>query len=232
MGMHDNQALHKIPLETTQRDFTGDLTLAQKQELTADFEDENRLRITFLNHAHIHVTIRREDLFESNAQVIVNAANTYLGGGGGIDGAIHSKGGSAYAHAHYQLQTLYRARFIEGHAAMLCSGQLKEDYRIENVIVVAGPQGAATGAKESQLYACYLNALVLADKQGKQSIAFPSISTGIFGFPQDRAAAISLKAIYDFLEQNPKTVLKTISIHHLPISSIEHLEKYQTALSS
>lgn len=230
--MHDNQALHKIPLENTQRDFTGDLMKAQKQELTADFEDENTLRITFLHHAHIHVTIRREDLFESHAQVIVNAANTHLGGGGGIDGAIHSKGGSEYAQAHYQLQTLYRAHYVEGHAAMLSSGRLKEDYHIENIIVVAGPQGNATNSKESQLYSCYFNALVLADRQGKQSIAFPSISTGIFGFPQDRAAAISLKAIYDFLEQSPDTMLKTISIHHLPTSPITHLERYKAALIS
>lgn len=225
--MHQNAFQHMIPLENVLRDFTGDLTPLQKTELTSTFIDENTLSITFLHHPEIALTVRRQDIFDSHAQVIVNAANTHLGGGGGIDGAIHRQGGADYAHAHHQLQRLYHAHYVEGHAAMLPSGSLKEKYHIENVIVVAGPQGAATPGKETALYSCYFNALVLADRQGKQSIAFPSISTGLFGFSKDRAAAISLKALYDFIEAHPNTCLKTLSIHYLPSDPITGLELYQ-----
>ena len=166
----------------------------------------------------------------SKAQVVVNAANTHLGGGGGIDGAIHRQGGAEYAKAHRELQALFKAHYIEGHAAMIGSGSLKEKYNIENVIVVAGPQGAASPSKETELYSCYFNALVLADEQNKTSIAFPSISTGIFGFPKDRAAAISLKAIHDFLDKHPNTRLKTISIHYLPDDPITNLEIYRAQI--
>lgn len=230
--MHQHPFETMIPLETMLRDFTGDLTPLQKADLTASFVDENTLSMTFLQHSNIHLTIRRQDIFASNAQVIVNAANTHLGGGGGIDGAIHRKGGVEYANAHRQLQALYHAHYVEGHAAMLASGALKANAHIDNVIVVAGPQGSATPSKETQLYSCYLNALLLAEGQGKQSIAFPSISTGIFGFPKNRAAAVSLKAIYDFVEAYPNTGLTTISIHYLPSDPITDLKVYQAHVLS
>jgi len=208
--------------------FTGDLTKLQKAELTSYFVDDYTLIITLQKHPEINLTIRRQDIFTSKAQVIVNAANTNLGGGGGIDGAIHRQGGAEYANAHRALQTVYQARYKEGHAAMIGSGSLKEKYNIENVIVVAGPQGAASPSKETELYSCYFNTLVLAAEQNKTSVAFPSISTGIFGFPKDRAAAVSMKAIQDFVDKYPNTQLKTISIHFLPNDPITNLEIYRT----
>ena len=107
---------------------------------------------------------------------------------------------------------------------------LIQKYNIENVIVVAGPQGVTTPSKEAELYSCYFNTLLLADKQNKTSIAFPSISTGIFGFPKDRAAAISLKAIQDFVDKHPNTQLKTISIHYLPNDPISDLEIFRAQI--
>jgi O-acetyl-ADP-ribose deacetylase len=211
------------------REYPADLSSKEKSNIEAIFIDDNTLKIGFQQLPTLSVTIRRQNIFTSGAQVIVNAANVHLGGGGGIDGAIHAKGGKDYAEAHRELQKEYHAEYVSGHAAMIDSGGLKEAYKIENVIVVAGPQGASNSDKESQLYSCYYNSLVLAQDQGKSSVAFPSISTGIFGFPKDRAASISLKAISDFIRNNPNTTLKNISIHFLPSEPKTYLETYQKA---
>jgi O-acetyl-ADP-ribose deacetylase (regulator of RNase III) len=196
-------------------------------ELTAKFQDDFRLNI---EGSGFDISIRREDLFASKAQVIVNAANTHLGGGGGIDGAIHARGGSDYVNAHAQLKRYYKSSYVEGHAAMIESGALKQKDKIDWVIVVAGPAGASTPKKEDQLYSCYFNSLMLAHEKGLTSIAFPSISTGLFGFPLDRGAAVSLQAIRDFAQQYPTSQLKTISIHFLPSEPKTFLEVYAAVL--
>jgi len=207
------------------RAYTGDLTESQKSEIESVM-GKSTLKINFKKFPLFAVTIRLEDLFNSKAKVIVNAANTHLGGGGGIDGAIHRKGGSEYKKAHSALQQLHNSNYPSGAATLIGSGSLEKEYRIEGVIVVAGPQGDSDPKKENELYSCYYNSLLVADQAGKESIAFPSISTGLFRFPQKRAAAISLKAIYDFVNENPNTNLKTISIHFLPNESAENLENY------
>lgn len=210
--------------------FTGDLTPQEKLNIVTDYSDDRtQLAISFAQSPAISVSIRRQDMFESGAEVIVNAANTHLGGGGGIDGAIHSKGGSLYAEAHKRLKTLYASNYIQGHAAMIESGALQSKYQIDHVIVVAGPQGKSNPLKEDELYSCYYNSLLLAASQGIKSIAFSSISTGLFGFPKERAAPVSLKAIYDFIEKHPDTTLTTISIHFLPSEPERELETYEKA---
>lgn len=229
------------PIQTAEskvvREYSGDLTAAEKASLKSGdinnsiLDNTSTLRIFFEQAPGIHFTIRKENMFTCKAKVIVNAANTGLGGGAGIDGAIHIEGGSDYATAHRELQKVYSANYVLGHAAMIRSGDLKEKYKIDNVIVIAGPQGDATAEKEDELYSCYYNSLVLASGQNKESIAFPSISTGLFRFPKERAAHISLKAVFDFVNQYPNTTLKTISIHFLPKEDISNLEIYQRALS-
>lgn len=213
------------------RPYPGDLTELEKAHVQGTMLDEYALAITFQHHPAFELTIRRQDIFHSGAQVIVNAANTHLGGGGGIDGAIYRHGGADYANAHHALQQLYRAHYVQGHAAMIESGSLKQGHRIDNVIVVAGPQGSASPEKESELYSCYFNSLLLAHSQRKTSLAFPSISTGIFGFPKDKAASVSLKAVSDFIQQYPDTPLKTVSIHFLPSDPLADLETYLAAVS-
>jgi len=144
--------------------------------------------------------------------------------GAAVDGDIHKKGGGdggPYEKAHDALRMHYNGNFKEGFASMIDSGENLKKIKIENVIVVAGPKGIPKGVgtytttqdTENRLYSCYLNSLLLADKQGAKSIAFPSISTGIFGFPGDRAAAISLRAMQDFISMRPKTQLLNISIY-------------------
>ena len=200
-----------------------------KGELTAKFQDDYRLNI---EGSGFDISIRRQDLFASQAQAIVNAANTHLGGGGGIDGAIHTRGGADYAKAHAQLKTLYQGSYVEGHAAMIESGALKQKDNIDWVIVVAGPYVASTKIKEDQLYSCYFNSLMLAHEQGLTSVAFPSISTGLFGFPLDRGALVSLQAIRDFIQQYPASQLKTISIHFRESEPKDFLDQYAAILLS
>lgn len=189
--------------------YPGDLV----QPGFAPKREGNSLQINI--NPTFNVTIRNQDIFVSGANVIVNAANTHLGGGGGIDGLIHDRGGESYATAHRELQTKYNSSYVEGHASIIQSGMLKDKYVIERVIVVAGPQGESTQEKENQLYSCYYNSLLLAHSNMIKSIAFPAISTGIFGFPMDRAAHISLRAISDFIKYHPDSTVKTISIHFL-----------------
>jgi|GEM_PF-1358965 len=222
----------EIPVLEKIYPYEADLTPLQKAELQTKFLDDDTLEISYPQAPNFHVTIRRQDLFASGAQVIVNAANTHLGGGRGIDGAIHAKGGSAYAKAHKDLQTKYNSNYTEGYAAMIDSGSLKKDYSIDHVIVVAGPQGKdITKEKEQALYSCYYNSLLLAETNHIKRLAFPSISTGIFSFPKEKAASIAVKAIYDFITNNPKANLTTISIHFLANAPKSDLEIYQQATS-
>ncbi|MEI8301619.1 MAG: macro domain-containing protein [Chlamydiota bacterium] len=166
--------------------------------------------------------IRRDSILDINAQVIVNAANTQLTKGGGIDGLIHEKGGQAYASEHTKLSKAYQQNYPEGYATMLSSGDLatKVNSTITNVIVVAGPQSDDPDY-ETKLYNCYRNSLELAHKQGKTSIAFPSISTGIFGGDMNKSAEVAVKAVSDFMLAHPDTELKTISIHGYAVNDAD-----------
>ncbi|MBA2368014.1 MAG: macro domain-containing protein [Candidatus Protochlamydia sp.] len=212
------------------RSYPGDLTVQQKNSMRMERIDNHKVQILFNGNPAIQVTIRRQNMFQSGAQVIINAANTTLTRGGGIDGAIHDAAGGSYAQAHSQLQAEYgglgRADFTRGFAAMIQSGELKAKHRIERVIAVAGPMHASTPENDAALYSCYYNSLVLADSENIFSLAFPSISTGIFRFPKERAAAISLRALYDFIEDHPNTTLLQISIHFLENEPYENLQNY------
>lgn len=193
------------------RNYPGDLTEEQKK----GFRIEEKAQQLHMTYREKNIFIIQGDIFASGATAIVNAANTHLGGGGGIDGLIHQYGGKDYKTAHTKLREMYRGQYTCGHAAMISSGDLcKKGF--EHVIVVAGPQPPVTQATSNALYSCYYNSLVLADQQKIEKIAFPSISTGIFKYPPDEAAAVSLRAITDFITKHPNTPTKTISIHFLP----------------
>lgn len=189
-----------------------------------------RVNLTLQTRDDFNISIRNQNIFKSSAKVIVNAANSHLNGGGGIDGAIHSNGGPSYKKGQLVLRALYDANYTSGHAALIPSGELKEKFKIESVIVVNGPAAKkATHDNRARLYSCYFNSLVLADAKKVESIAFPAISTGIFGYPKDEAAEISLRAIYNFAIQNPNTTVKTISIH---FQDDEGPKFYERALNS
>lgn len=190
-----------------------------KKETTPPSSQQKRL---FSNEfSNVEVTVRQQDIFNSGAVAIVNAANPHLqlSGNSGINGAIIKQGGKDYCAAHTALHKKHPKGFPRGDAALLPSGDLKQN-GIQHVIVVAGPdmkKGSSTRpiTKEDrdQLYNCYYNSLLLANEQGIASIAFPAISTGAYKFDCKEAAEISKLAIKDFLSNCPNTSVKTISIH-------------------
>ena len=128
------------------------------------------------------------DLTLLNVDAIVNAANSTLMGGGGVDGAIHRAGGpSILAECRDIRRRLYPSGLPTGKAVLTGAGRLP----CRHVIHTVGPvwQGGGAG-EEALLRDAYRNSLTLAEETGIGSLAFPAISTGVYGYPPDKAAAV------------------------------------------
>ncbi|HWN10007.1 MAG TPA: O-acetyl-ADP-ribose deacetylase [Pyrinomonadaceae bacterium] len=140
------------------------------------------------------------DITRESVDAIVNAANSSLLGGGGVDGAIHRAGGPAILEACREIRrTRYPPGLPAGEAVLTTAGELPAQYVIHTV----GPIYGSAGGREAELLAaCYENSLRLAETNSLRSIAFPAISTGVFGYPQNEAARVSSRAIFDFLTAN------------------------------
>lgn len=145
------------------------------------------------------VVIAVADITRQDVDAIVNAANASLLGGGGVDGAIHRGGGPAILEACREIRrTEYPEGLPTGEAVITTAGNLLA----RHVIHTVGPiYGRHAGREAELLAACYRNSLELAQAHALTSIAFPSISTGAFGYPQAEAAAVSSQAITEFLER-------------------------------
>ena len=137
------------------------------------------------------------DITQQDVTAIVNAANSSLLGGGGVDGAIHSAGGPKILEECKQIRkTTYPDGLPTGQAVLTTGGNLPAKYVIHTV----GPIYGRDPARESELLAaCYQNSLNLAYQNAVSTIAFPSISTGVFGYPKPEAAKIASAAIREFL---------------------------------
>lgn len=136
------------------------------------------------------------DITTLKVDAIVNAANSSLLGGGGVDGAIHRKGGSDILDECRVIRAK-QGKCKTGEAVITTAGKLPAKFVIHTV----GPvfNGGDRQEIEEQLLAnCYLNSLQLALEQNIKTIAFPNISTGIFRFPKDLAAKIAIKAVNGF----------------------------------
>ena len=141
------------------------------------------------------------DVTRQNVDAVVNAANATLLGGGGVDGAIHDAGGSAILEECRQIRrTRYPHGLPTGEAVITTGGNLPA----KNVIHTVGPIYGRKPKEQALLLAnCYKNSIALAAQNQLNSIAFPSISTGAFGYPREEAAAISSDAIKKSLQENP-----------------------------
>lgn len=143
----------------------------------------------------------RGDITQQAVDAVVNAANPSLMGGGGVDGAIHRAGGPAILEECKRIvQTLPGRRLGTGEAVITTGGKLPARYVIHTV----GPVWQGGGAGEDQLLAkAYRSSLELARSRGLRSVAFPSISTGAYGFPVERAARVALRTLREFLQEHP-----------------------------
>jgi len=137
------------------------------------------------------------DITKQNVDVIVNAANSTLLGGGGVDGAIHRGGGPAILEECREIRhKLYPQGLPAGEAVITTAGNLPAKFVIHTV----GPiYGRHDGREAEVLASCYENSLRLAVQNSLHSIAFPAISTGVYGYPPDEAAAAASDAIMEFL---------------------------------
>ena len=134
------------------------------------------------------------DITKTTADAIVNAANTSLLGGGGVDGAIHRAGGKAILEECVAIRNKQGGCAV-GEAVITTAGNLPSKYVIHTV----GPVWNGDKEEKKQLLAtCYKNCIELAEKHQLKSIAFPNISTGIYHFPKNEAAKIAIETVRKF----------------------------------
>jgi len=144
------------------------------------------------------IELIKGDITRIKVDAIVNAANSSLMGGGGVDGAIHRAGGPAILEECRKI-IAKQGSCKTGEAVITIGGNLPAKFVIHTV----GPVWNNGKKNEASLLAaCYQNSLKLAIKHNLSSIAFPNISTGIYGYPKDEAARVAINTVTEFLDQN------------------------------
>jgi O-acetyl-ADP-ribose deacetylase (regulator of RNase III) len=144
------------------------------------------------------IKLQQGDITKLQVDAIVNAANSSLMGGGGVDGAIHRAGGKQILEECIQIVNR-QGGCKTGEAVITTGGNLPAKYVIHTV----GPVWNGGKHNEEQLLAnCYNNSLKIAANNGVKSIAFPNISTGVYRFPKEQAAAIAVKTVDTFLQSD------------------------------
>ncbi|VVB88610.1 [Protein ADP-ribosylglutamate] hydrolase [uncultured archaeon] len=178
--------------------------------------------ITQIQIGTARVILVQGDITEQGTHAIVNAANSGLMGGGGVDGAIHRKGGPDILNECKIIRESLPDGLPTGDAVVTTGGRL----RAEHVIHTVGPIWSGGGTGEPELLArAYRNSLALALKMGFRSISFPSISTGAYGYPIEKASRIALGSVIEFLEKN-----KGIDEIRFVLHSTHDLRVYEDAL--
>lgn len=148
------------------------------------------------------VVVKVGDITKEDADALVNAANSSLMGGGGVDGAIHRAGGPDILKECREIRrTQYPDGLPAGEAVITTAGKMAAKHVIHTVGPVYGRGGKE---KAEQLAACYRNSLTLAAKKALKTVAFPAISTGVYGYPLEEAAQVSSQAIKKFLSSDPR----------------------------
>lgn len=169
------------------------------------------------------ITIKKSDITKESVDAIVNAANSSLSGGGGVDGAIHKAAGP---------ELIIECQKIISKIKKLNTGEavITPAYNIKNVkyiIHTVGPiwQGG-NFEEDKKLAKCYLNSAKIAAQNGLKSIAFPSISTGAYGYPVEKAAAVAVKTIMNLKENLDEIRMILFSDYDLGIYERE-FKKYE-----
>ncbi len=158
-------------------------------------------RVTIRWH-HAEVEVLQGDITQLAVDAIVNAANPHLAGGGGVDGAIHRAGGPSILEECRRIMAARGGRALEpGEAVLTGGGRLTARYIIHTVGPIYRDWEPAEAARRLAL--CYQNCLNLLRDNKLRSIAFPSISTGAYGYPIAAACPIALKTVYQCLPEVP-----------------------------
>ncbi|REC80570.1 O-acetyl-ADP-ribose deacetylase [Chryseobacterium elymi] len=151
----------------------------------------------------MNIEVIKADITKIHADVIVNAANSSLLGGGGVDGAIHRAGGKQILEECIQIRDR-QGKCKTGEAVVTSAGNLPAKYVIHTV----GPVWNGGVEKMSKLLSnCYKNSLQLAESLGIKTIAFPNISTGVYRFPKELAGKIAVEAVQNFQAENIKKII-------------------------
>jgi O-acetyl-ADP-ribose deacetylase (regulator of RNase III) len=154
--------------------------------------------MTFIIVNKTKLSLMVGDITKQKTDAIVNAANSSLLGGGGVDGAIHRAGGPQILEECKKIRAK-QGGCKTGEAVITTGGNLPTKYVIHTV----GPIWDGGNSNEPELLAnCYKNSLKLAVENSIKTISFPSISTGAYGYPIDQAVKVALQAVMDFLRKN------------------------------
>ncbi|MFB7515736.1 O-acetyl-ADP-ribose deacetylase [Streptomyces sp. NPDC056144] len=142
----------------------------------------------------VRIVLVRGDITEEATDAVVNAANSSLLGGGGVDGAIHRKGGPEILAACRKLRASHYGKGLPtGQAVATTAGRLPARWVIHTVGPVWIPEDVP--ARSALLASCYRESLRVADELGARTVAFPAISTGVYGWPMDDGARIAVETV-------------------------------------
>lgn len=169
------------------------------------------------------ITLLPGDITEQETDAIVNAANPGLMGGGGVDGAIHMKGGPEILKECKSIRRSLPEGLPTGEAVITTGGRL----RARKVIHTVGPVWSGGERGEPELLAkAYRSSLELSLKMGLKTVSFPSISTGAYGYPVEKASRVALRTVAEFLKKN-----KGIEEIRFVLHSSHDLQTYENALT-
>ena len=212
------------PLACAERAIRGDLGLFALQGfhgalLCVNWDSMNSEGLKFFFEDRVAVKVG--DITKEAVDAIVNAANSSLLGGGGVDGAIHRAGGPEILKECKEIRrTQYPGGLPTGQAVITTAGKMVAKHVIHTVGPVYGRGGTD---KAGLLAACYRNSLMLAIEKKLRTIAFPAISTGIYGYPQDEAANVSSSEIQNILSHD-KTIEEVRLIFFSPSNADSFLQ--------
>ncbi len=169
------------------------------------------------------VVLEQGDITGAEVDAVVNAANSSLLGGGGVDGAIHRAGGPRILE-ECKIIRAERGPLPPGEAVATTAGNMPADWVIHTV----GPVWHGGGQGEAEILAsAYRSSLRLARQKGLRKVAFPSISTGAYGYPVDQAARVALRTVKEVLEEEPAAFAQI----HFVLFDANSLASYERALA-